>query len=293
MTWHRELLMAFDCESTGVDVESDRIVTASVVTVAPGESPVILSVVIDPGVDVPAEAVAVHGWSTERLRAEGQPPAGQLQRVANTLAAGLVEGFPIVIANAPYDLTLLDRELRRHNLPTLAERLDGRPIGPVIDPMCIDKALDRYRPGKRKLTDLCATYGARITDAHDCTADALAAARVAYRIGQRAQQALADPLAVVDMYSDRRYPDRIVRGFQEFAKLTLAEVHAAQVGWYAGQAAGLADYWRREASQLESEARRALDDAERVTKLSDAEELRQRADGVSTSWPIRPLGGAV
>lgn len=292
MTWHQGVMVAWDCESTGVDVESDRIVTSSVVRIEPGCEPLIRSTVINPGVEVPEAAAEVHGWTTERVRAEGVEPATELEWIAADLAAALTAGIPLVIANAPYDLTLLDRELRRHNLPTLTDRLDGRPIGPVIDPMCIDKALDRYRPGKRKLTDLCATYGAKITDAHDCTADALAAARVAFRLGQRAQQALVDPLSVVDVYSDRRYPDRIVRGFQEFAKLTLAEVHAAQVGWYAGQAAGLADYWRREANQLESEARRARDDAERVAKVADAEELRQRADGVSTSWPIRPFGGA-
>lgn len=285
-------MVAWDCESTGVDVESDRIVTSAVVRIEPGCEPLIRSTVINPGIEVPEAAAEVHGWTTERVRAEGVAPAPELEWIAADLAAALTAGIPLVIANAPYDLTLLDRELRRHSLATLTDRIDGRPIGPVIDPMCIDKALDRYRPGKRKLTDLCAAYGAKITDAHDCTADALAAARVAFRLGQRAQQALADPLSVVDVYSDRRYPDRIVRGFQEFAKLTLAEVHAAQVGWYAGQAAGLADYWRREANQLESEARRTRDDAERTTKLSDAEELRQRADGVSSSWPMRPFGGA-
>ncbi len=289
MTWHQGVMVAWDCESTGVDVESDRIVTSAVVRIEPGCEPLVRSTVIDPGVEVPEGAAEVHGWTTERVRAEGKPPAAELEWIAADLAAALTAGVPLVIANAPYDLTLLDRELRRHNLPTLMDRLNGQPIGPVIDPMCIDKALDRYRPGKRKLTDLCATYGAKLTDAHDCTADALAAARVAFRLGQRAQQALADPLSVVDVYSDRRYPDRIVRGFQEFGKLTLAEVHDAQVGWYAGQAAGLADYWRREANQLESEARRARDDAERSTKLADAQELRERAGTVSTSWPIRPL----
>ncbi|MEV5211394.1 exonuclease domain-containing protein [Micromonospora sp. NPDC053740] len=292
MTWHQGVLVAWDCESTGVNVESDRIVTSAVVRIEPGCEPLVRSTVIDPGVEVPEAAAEVHGWTTERVRAEGKPPAPELDWIAGSLADAFSQGIPVVIANAPFDLTLLDRELRRHNLPTLTDRLNGQPIGPVIDPMCIDKALDRYRPGKRKLTDLCATYGAKITDAHDCTADALAAARVAFRLGQRAQQALADPLSVVNVYSDRRYPDRIVRGFQEFAKLTLAKVHAAQVGWYAEQAAGLAQYFRRQANQLESEAHRATDDAVRATSLADAEELRQSADGVTTDWPVRPFVGA-
>lgn len=285
-------MVAWDCESTGVDVESDRVVTSAVVRIEPGCEPLIRSTVINPGVEVPEAAAEVHGWTTDRVRAEGKEPAPELEWIAADLAAAMMAGTPLVIANAPYDLTLLDRELRRHNLPTLADRIDGRPIGPVIDPMCIDKALDRYRPGKRKLTDLCATYGAKITDAHDCTADALAAARVAYRIGQRAQQAIADPFSVVGVYLARRDPNRIARSFQDFGKLTLAEVHAAQVSWYAEQAEGLAAYWLRQASELEHQARRATDDAERTTALADADDLRQRAAGVSTSWPMRPFGGA-
>ncbi|MEV2239462.1 exonuclease domain-containing protein [Micromonospora sp. NPDC049891] len=292
MTWHKGLMLTYDCETTGVDVESDRIVTAAVVKIEPACHPLIRSTVINPGVEVPAAAAEVHGWTTERVQAEGKEPTAELEWIAADLAAALTAGIPLVIANAPYDLTLLDRELRRHGLPTLNDRLGGQPIGPVIDPMVIDKALDRYRPGKRKLTDLCATYGARIDEAHDCTADALAAARVAFRIGQRAQQALADPYAVAEVYADRRYPDRIVRGFQEFGKLTLAEVHAAQVGWYAEQAEGLAQYWLRTANELEHRATRATDDAERETALADAKDLRQRAGDVTTDWPIRPYGGA-
>lgn len=292
MSWHLGPMLAYDCETTGVQVESDRIVTAAVVMIEPGQAPQIRNTVINPGIDIPESAVEVHGWTTERVQAEGKPPAGELDWIANALAAAVMAGVPLVVANAPYDLTLLDRELRRHNLPTLTDRLGGKPLGPVIDPMVIDKALDRYRPGKRKLVDLCATYGARIEDAHDCTADALAAARVAYRLGQRAQQALSDPLSVADIYGDRRYPDRIVRGWQEFGKLTLAEVHAAQVGWYREQAEGLSQYFRRQANELDHQAGRASDDAERETLLADAAGLRDRADEVTGDWPMRPFGGA-
>jgi DNA polymerase-3 subunit epsilon len=292
VTWHLGPMLAFDCETTGVDVESDRIVTAAVVTIEPGQGPQIRNTVINPGVDIPAAAVEVHGWTTERVQAEGKPPDGELEWIASALAAAILDGTPLVVANAPYDLTLLDRELRRYNLPTLTDRLYGNVRGPVIDPMVIDKALDRYRPGKRKLVDLCATYGARIEDAHDCTADALAAARVAFRLGQRGQRALDDPIGLADVYADRRFPERIVRSFQEFGKLTPAEVHAAQVGWYREQAEGLAQYFRRQANDLDHQAERASDDAERETLLSDAAGLRARADEVTGDWPMRPFGGA-
>lgn len=293
MTWHTGPMLAFDCETTGVDVETDRIVTAAVVMIDPGQAPQIRDTVINPGVDVPDTAAEVHGWTTERVQAEGKPPASELDWIANSLTAAITAGVPLVVANAPYDLTLLDRELRRHGLPTLADRVGGAPLAPVIDPMVVDKALDRYRPGKRRLTDLCATYEARIGDAHNCTEDALAAARVAYRLGQRAQHALTDPEAVAGVYADRRYPDRLVHGFQEFGRLDAAGAHTVQVGWYREQSAGLAQYFRRQANDLAHRAEGAEDDAERETLLADSAGLLVRADGVTADWPMRPFGGAV
>ena len=52
--------------------------------------------------------------------------------------------------------------------------------GPVYDPFVIDKTLDRYRKGKRTLGALCEEYGVRLDNAHEATADALAAARLAW-----------------------------------------------------------------------------------------------------------------
>lgn len=299
MTWATfGPMLGFDVESTGVDVETDRIVTATLVLITPdpagGKAATdIRSTVINPGVPVPDAAAEVHGWTTERVQAEGKPPASELDWIAADLARAFVASVPVVIANAPYDLSILDRELRRHGLPTLTDRVGGRPLAPVLDPMCLDKAMDRYRPGKRNLTALCETYGVRLDGAHDATFDALAACRVVYRLAQRASLAVSAPLDVMDVYADRRYPERLVRGFQSLARMSLAELHTAQVGWYAEQAEGLAQYWRRQANDLEQRANATSDDAERTTTLADAEELRQRADGVTTDWPIRPFRAPV
>jgi DNA polymerase III subunit epsilon len=292
VSFHLGSMVAYDCETTGVDVEHDRIVTAALVTITPGEAPDVWSTVINPGVPVPDAAAEVHGWTTERVQVEGKDSAGELEWIAQALTAAFGKGTPVVIANAPFDLTILDRELRRHNLPTLDDRLNGLPLAPVIDVMCVDKALDRYRKGGRKLVDLCGHYGVRIDDAHQAAADATAAARVAYRLGQRGQQALADPLTVADMYGDRRYPKELARAWQTFGQMSLPELHVAQVGWYRDQAEGLAQFWRQKANQLEHEARRSSDDAERETLLADAEKLRTQADAVTFDWPMRPWGGA-
>lgn len=292
MTWYLGEMAPFDTESTGTDVENDRIVSATVARIRPGQPVDVHSHLISVDVAIPQAATDVHGITTEHAQANGQPAAVVLDLVAGALADAMLADVAVVGSNLAFDFTLLDRDCRRHGVPTVQQRL-GRPLGPVVDVFVIDKALDRYRPGKRQLDALCRQYGVRLDGAHDAENDALGAARVAYRIGQRAQQALVAPQDVMDTYSDRRYPDRIVRGFQEFGKLTLAEVHAGQVGWYAEQAEGLAQYWRRQANELEYQSSRASDDAERATALADAEDLRRRADGVTTDWPIRPYGERV
>jgi len=291
MTWHLGNLAAFDTESTGTDVESDRIVSATVAHISPGQQPQVFSHLIAVDIDIPEAATEVHGISTEHARANGETAERVFNAVAADLVGAMLEGTPIVGSNLCFDFTLLDRELRRNGLPTVEDRL-GRPIGPVVDVFVIDKALDTYRPGKRQLNALCAHYGVRLDGAHDSTNDALAAARVAFKLGQRGQRALSDPLDVADLYGDRRYPDRIVRGFQVFGKMTLTELHEAQQGWYAEQSASLAQYFRRQANELEHQARRASDDAERETALADAEDLRRRADEITPDWPIRAWGGS-
>lgn len=291
MTWHLGELAPFDTESTGTNVEVARIVTATVAHIQPGAEPVIASHLIAVDVDIPQQATDVHGITTEHARANGKPAVEVLETVASHLADLMSAGVPVVGMNLAYDFSLLDRELRRNSLPTLDARL-GREIGPCLDIFVIDKAIDRYRKGGRKLTDMCAHYGVRLDGAHDATADALGAARVAYRIGQRAHM---DSDQLRDLYADRpRQAGHIVRAFTAIGGMTLAELHEAQKGWYREQALSLAQYFRQKANEEEHQASRAAEEGVREQGLRDAEELRRRADEVSTEWPLRPrTGGAL
>lgn len=183
-TWADGPMTAFDIESTGVDTETARIVTASVVTIV-GSTPRIQSWLTDvAGEEIPAEATAVHHITTEHARAHGAPAAKAVQEIRDTLVQSMYEGRPIVIYNAVYDLTLLDRECRRHDIDPLgAARVPLR----VIDPLVIDRAVDKYRKGSRKLVDVARHYGVTLTedDAHTSEGDCLATARVAWWIAKR------------------------------------------------------------------------------------------------------------
>ncbi|UGQ10196.1 DNA polymerase III subunit epsilon [Yinghuangia sp. ASG 101] len=178
--WHQRLLAAFDLETSGVDVRNDFIVTAAVCDTAGNRR----TWLVHPGDrEIPAEATAVHGVGTEHARAHGRPAVECLDEIADTLAGYLAAGTPVAVYNAVFDLTLLEAELRRHDRTPLARRVPV--LGPIVDPLVIDKQLDRFRRGKRTLEATTAFYGVSLADAHTADADAEACLRLAVELGAR------------------------------------------------------------------------------------------------------------
>lgn len=217
--WHTGALCAFDTETTGTDTTTDRIVTAAFIRIQPGAEPAARTWLINPGVDIPAEATAVHGITSQRARDEGMDPRTALGEIIHELECALTLGVPLIAYNAPFDLTILDRECRRHGITAAVGDALREHSATVIDPLVLDKHVDRYRRGSRKLADVCVHYGTRIDGAHDASHDALAAARVAWQIASR------NP---------------------EIAAMDLAELHQLQIKARAGQAASFGDYLRRQ-----------------------------------------------
>ncbi|WP_175409375.1 3'-5' exonuclease [Streptomyces sp. TRM64462] len=218
MRWHGETLVGFDLETTGTEPLEARIVTAAVVEMRGGETHARKEWLADPGVRIPAQASAIHGISNERAAGEGRPAREVADEIADALAGYWTRGVPVVAYNAAFDLTLLTAELRRYGLPSLRERLGGAPIGPVVDPYTIDRAVDRYRRGKRNLEAVCAEYGVVLDGAHEAAADAQAAVRVACAIAER---------------------------HAAVAVLTPGELHKRQVEWYAAWATDFQQFLRR------------------------------------------------
>lgn len=181
--WWQDRLCVFDLESTGVDVFRDHIVTATVAYVCGSRPTSTLSWLVNPGVPIPAEVAKIHGITNEKAEAEGKPPELALPGVALALAIAIGEGWPVVAFNANYDLSLLISELRRRQLESdLEVRLAG---AHVVDPLVIDRGMVKYHKGSRKLGDVCKRYGVTLENAHDSTADALAAGRLAYKMAAK------------------------------------------------------------------------------------------------------------
>lgn len=251
--WHEGRMAALDTETTGVDPLNDRIVTAAVVHTAPGQRPATISWIIDPGIEIPDEAAEVHGWTNERLTAalkghqavkiwgDRRQPVSRKDALSSIAAQAYTvmdNDAPLVVANAAYDLTLLEAELARHSIQTLSARAGG--IRGVVDPMVLEKQWDPYRKvnykdeqgcrgGKHKcggcgalnkqLASLCAHYGVVMAGgAHDASVDAIAALRLTKRLAGL-------------------WPD--------IARLRLSTLHSNQVGWRREQMKGLRDYFDR------------------------------------------------
>jgi DNA polymerase-3 subunit epsilon len=202
-------LGVFDLETTGVDVLHDRVVTANVGVIDKhGQVISSRSWLVDPGIPIPAQASAVHGITTERARAEGQHAAEAVRDIRDALAELLAADIPVVAYNASFDFSLIAAECKRYAVDALHAR-------PIIDPLVIDKQVDRYRRGKRTLNLVAEHYGVHLDGAHEAAADAQAAGRVA--------------LALISQHREQ-LPD------------SAAALHDAQVEWAKQQAASLTEY---------------------------------------------------
>jgi DNA polymerase-3 subunit epsilon len=193
-------IAVFDTETTGLDLKTSRIVTASVV-----ELDLDGNVIVDraewfanPEIEIPKVASDVHGITTEMAVADGRNYKEVVAEILEALRDCFQRGVPVVAYNAPYDFTILMHQAISLGLDPIIEPM------PVIDPLVVDKTYDRYRSGKRKLELVAKHYSVALDDAHNSKADAIAAGRVA--------------LAVMKAHVEK-------------LPQTAAEFHASQIEW--------------------------------------------------------------
>jgi DNA polymerase-3 subunit epsilon len=302
--------VALDLESTGTSVFEDRIVTACAAIVEAGQVKFERQWLVAVDVDIPAEATAVHGVTTAHARQHGVPASAAVKEIAAAVRYAVHSNLSVVAFNAAFDLSMLSAECVRYGLGTL-EEFCGRPLCPVVDPIVIDKAVDRFRRGSRKLVDTCAWYGVALSDddAHTAGADAVAAARVAYRLAQRSQmpfeqvRAIYAAPSVRDRYGYRHDPAAIAVAFEELDRYDLDGLHDRQVAWYREQAEGLAAFWskkahdaRLSAGQFTARIAETVDQSERddldgrrAAAEDKAADLETRVVGITFDWPVRAL----
>ena len=222
--WARQIAV-FDLETTGLDLTDARIVTACAVELdahgnVVGENSEWLA---NPGIEIPTQASDVHGVTTEVAIRDGRPAAEVVAEVINKLQGFFDQGLPVVAYNAPYDFTILHYEALRHGLSPLK-------IGSVVDPLVIDKFNDKYRKGKRRLENAAEFYKVQLDDAHNATADAIAAGRVAQAIALRWASELPNTAAALHD-AQIQWSEAIDADFESYMRRSVNPDFTAARGW--------------------------------------------------------------
>ncbi|MDA8195810.1 MAG: exonuclease domain-containing protein [Actinomycetota bacterium] len=149
------VFLVFDLETTGVDVTSDLPVSYSILTYLGSDLANQLYSVVYPGLDIPAEASAIHGISTDVALKVGSDLRDGLYQVVLSLLRASRDGWYVVGMNVAFDLSMVNFAAKK----ILGESLiDYGFNAPVIDTLVLDRYLEPYRKGRRNLDALCMRY---------------------------------------------------------------------------------------------------------------------------------------
>ena len=221
-------MLGFDLETTGTDPQEALPVSFAMVGFEQGRAVKSRVGLVNPGKPIPPEATGVHGI-TDRMAAER---GGDLERSVMGIWGYLMDvekmGAPVVGMNLRYDLTIVDTLLRRftkHGLRELGWQ------GLCVDALVLDRHLDRYRRGRRKLAALCHEYQIAYEDAHNARADVVAAVDVVRAIAARHAEVRESSLQQLHLLQVLAYDEWAV----EFSKYRVehgeAPLDDAEYGW--------------------------------------------------------------
>lgn len=176
--WRELDTVGFDLETTGLDTQTCRIVTAALVHNRPNGSQVSRgAMLVDPGIEIPDEAAGIHGITTQLAREQGADYAQTYTRMRTYLDDVWRAGHAVVVYNAPYDLSVIDAEGRRLGWPPLQP-------GIVLDPLVLDRAMTRTKGSStsRKLKPTTEYHKVRHDAEHDAVEDVLATLRILWKM---------------------------------------------------------------------------------------------------------------
>lgn len=162
-------VLVFDCESTGLDVRTDRIVSVGGVR---AHGPRIFHIanidrLVNPGLPIPPRSSAIHGITDELAR--GAPPFPEVWPALEPLLRGAV----LVGHNIGFDLALLRRECSLAGLtPPAPPTLDTLLLAGLLFPDMTDLSLEAL--GER--------LGVDIHGRHTALGDALVTAELYVRL---------------------------------------------------------------------------------------------------------------
>lgn len=156
-----------DCETTGVNPETDRILQlAAIVVNGEGEIVDTFDTVVKP--ESPSTyqhgAEHIHGISEEQV-SQGMPLREALEKLWD-----ISEGNLFTAHNARFDINFIHAESRRVGLERQVEQ--------YIDTLALSRKTDTEKERKHSLDALCEHYGIERDRAHEAKSDATATAQL-------------------------------------------------------------------------------------------------------------------
>lgn len=156
------ITVVFDLETTGTNVETDRIVEIAMLRSGPGEEPTELVAKVNPGVPIPPTATAIHGITNEAVAKE---------QAFDVLAEDVLTMLEGDVVLAGYNITRFDVPLLKNELKRAGRELPELPIVDVYD------LYKRYN--RQDLSSTVRQYlGTAHVEAHNAKADAAATRRI-------------------------------------------------------------------------------------------------------------------
>lgn len=161
--------VTIDAETSGVDTANDRIITWFMRAREGDEVVFERNWILDPGVEIPEEAAAVHGMSTEWVREHGRKDVDEaIMEIVCEITDAVKAGFVLCGYNHAFDLAMLESEYKRY---WLFDLIWLRENSRFIDPAIFSRVFDKYVKGGHQLITVAKRNGIEIEEDRLHTAD--------------------------------------------------------------------------------------------------------------------------
>jgi DNA polymerase-3 subunit epsilon len=172
--WYEEPVVVIDTETTGLTVQ-DRVIQLGLARFERGKLLDTWSTLVWAGVEIPADATAIHGIRTVDV-ADAPPWTAVLPKVID-----MTRGAHPAAYNEEFDKRMFAAEMARLQVDLRDVPLPiFHPHHRWIDPLVWTRSVERFvkGTGRHKLFKVCERRNIPLPKAHDAASDAVAAGRV-------------------------------------------------------------------------------------------------------------------
>jgi DNA polymerase III subunit epsilon len=174
--WPNRSFVAFDTETTGLDFENDRIIQAAIAVFVRGQQVWSFDWLLNTSVPSSPEALAVHKIDDQLRWDTGLDSKEVMLHLVAMFRRMTHYNSPIIAYNAPFDFTMLRKELTRFKISYDFKDLH------VIDPLVIDRHFQKNVPiftkPHMRQEQMAARYGI-LPPSHNALEDAICTGNIA------------------------------------------------------------------------------------------------------------------